>query len=44
MSSNINILKNMIDIRDSLKECAFLGINGVNDIIDEICLNWIESI
>ncbi len=41
MSSNINInvLKDMIDIRDGMKECASLGVNDVNDIIDEICLN-----
>ncbi len=39
MSSNINILKGMIDIRDGMKECASLSMNDVNDIIDEICLN-----
>ncbi len=39
MSSNINILKDMIDIRDGMKECASLGVNDVNDIIDKICLN-----
>ncbi len=39
MSSNINVLKDMIDIRDGMKECASLVVNDVNDIIDEICLN-----
>ncbi len=39
MSSNINVLKDMIDIRDGMKGCASLGVNDVNDIIDEICLN-----
>ncbi len=39
MSSNINVLKDMISIRDCMKECASLGVNDVNDIIDEICLN-----
>ncbi len=34
----------MIDIRDGMKDCASLGINYVNDIIDEICLNLIECI
>ncbi len=38
-SSNINVLKDMIYIRDGMKECASLGVNDVNDIIDEICLN-----
>ncbi len=39
ISSNINVLKHMIDIRDDMKECASLDMNAVNDIIDEICLN-----
>ncbi len=39
MSSNINVLKYMIDIRDGMKEYAFLDANDVSDIIDEICLN-----
>ncbi len=39
MSSNINVLKDTIDIRDGMKECASLDVNDVNDIIDEICLN-----
>ncbi len=39
MSSDINVLKDMIDIRYGMKECASLGVNDVNDIIDEICLN-----
>ncbi len=30
MSSNINVLKDMIDIRDGMKECAFLDANDVN--------------
>ncbi len=29
----------MIDTRDGIKKCASLGMNDVNDIIDEICLN-----
>ncbi len=44
MISNINVLKNMNDIRDGMKECAPLGVNDVDDIIDKICLNWIECI
>ncbi len=39
MSSNINILKGMIDIRDGMKVCASLGVNDGNDIVDEICIN-----
>ncbi len=29
----------MIDIKDGMKKCACLGMNDVNDIIDEMCLN-----
>ncbi len=29
----------MIDIRDGMRKCTSLGVNDVNDIIDEICLN-----
>ncbi len=39
LSSNINGPKEMIDIRDGMKEFASLGMNNVNDIIDKICLN-----
>ncbi len=38
MSSNSNVLKDMIGIREGMKECAYLGVNDVNDIIDEIFL------
>ncbi len=34
----------MFDIRDGMKECASLGVNDVNDIIDEICINYNECI
>ncbi len=34
----------MIDIRDGTQECASLNMNDVNDIINKICLNWIECI
>ncbi len=44
ISSNINVLKDMIIIRDGMKKCASLGVNDFNDIIDEICLNWTECI
>ncbi len=39
MSSNVTVLKDMIHIRDGMKECVSLGVNDINDIIDEICLN-----
>ncbi len=39
MSRNINVLNDMIDIKDGMTECASLSVNDVNDIIDEICLN-----
>ncbi len=31
----------MINIRDGMKGCASQGMNNVNDIIDEICINLI---
>ncbi len=39
ISDNINVLKDMIDIRDDMKKCASLCMNDVNNVIDEICLN-----
>ena len=39
MMSNINVLKEMIDIRDGLKECECLNLEEIQCIIDEICLN-----
>ncbi len=41
--SNINVQKNMIDVRES-HERVQVGMNDVNDIIDEICLNSIKCI
>ncbi len=29
----------MIDIRDDMTDCASLSMDGVNDIIDKLCLN-----
>ncbi len=40
MSNNINVLKDIIYIRDNIKEYASLGMNDANDIIDEMCLNY----
>ncbi len=36
MGSDINVLKDMIDIRDGMKECASLGVNDINDIIYKV--------
>ena len=38
MNSNINVLREIVDIRDGMKECVYLGAHNVQDIIDEICL------
>ncbi len=32
----------MIDISGGMKECASLGMDDVNDIIDETCFNWLN--
>jgi hypothetical protein len=39
MSQDIEVLREMIDIRDGFKECDVLTIDEVKDIIDDICLN-----
>ncbi len=44
MSNNINVLKDMIGIRDGMKEYAYLCLNDINDIINKISLNWIETV
>ncbi len=44
MGSNINVMKDIIDIRDDMEECASVGMNDVNNIINKQCLNWIECI
>ncbi len=33
MNSNIIVLEDMNDVRDNMKECTFLGMNDVNDIM-----------
>ncbi len=32
-------LNDMVDMRDGLKKCAYLGMNDANDIINEVCIN-----
>ncbi len=39
MIQNVNVLKDMIDVRDCVKECAILNMDDVMYIIDDICLN-----
>ncbi len=39
MIQSINVLKNMIDITDCVKECAILNMDDVMYIINDICLN-----
>ena len=38
-SSNVNVLKDMIEVRDGRKTCESLSINDVCDIIDHICID-----
>ncbi len=39
MIQSVNVLKDMIDVRDCVKECAILNIDDVMYIINYICLN-----
>ncbi len=36
----ITVLKDMIDVRDGFKTCAYYTNNDVEDVINHICLNW----
>ncbi len=39
LRSNVSILRDIIDIRDGVKECDSLCIDEVLFIIDDICIN-----
>ncbi len=39
MIQSVNVLKEMIDVRDCVKECAILNMDDVMYIINDICLN-----
>ncbi len=39
MIQSVNVLKDMIDVRDCVKECAILNMDDVIYIINDICLN-----
>ncbi len=39
MIQSVNVLKDMIDVRDCVKECAILNMYDVMYIINDICLN-----
>ncbi len=39
LRSNVSVLRDMIDIRDGVKECDSLCIDDVLFIIDDICIN-----
>ncbi len=41
MIQSVNVLKDMIDVRDCVKESAILNMNDVMYIINDICLNKI---
>jgi hypothetical protein len=40
LRSNVNVLWEMIEIRDGVKACESLSMNDVLFIIDDICINW----
>ncbi len=39
MIQSVNVLKDMIDVRDCVKECAILNMDDVMYVINDICLN-----
>ncbi len=39
MKDCVNVLKEMIDIRDGFKQCYILSSNNINFIIEDICIN-----
>ncbi len=39
MIQSVNVLKDMIDVRDCVKECFILNMDDVMYIINDICLN-----
>ncbi len=39
LRSNVSVLRDMIDIREGVKECDSLCIDDVLFIIDDICIN-----
>ncbi len=36
----ITVLRDMIDVRDGFKTCAYYTNNDIEDVINDICLNW----
>ncbi len=36
----ITVLRDMIDVRDGFKICAYYINNDIEDVINDICLNW----
>ncbi len=39
LQSNLTVLKNMIEVRDGGTVCESLGMDAVQFIIDDICIN-----
>ncbi len=39
MIQSVNVLKDMVDVRDCVKECAILNMDEAIYIINDICLN-----
>ncbi len=40
MKDCVNVLKEMIDIRDAFKKCYILSSDDIDFIIEDICINW----
>ncbi len=36
----ITVLRDMIGVRDDFKTCAYYTNNDIEDVINDICLNW----
>ncbi len=44
MKDCVNVLKEMIDIRDGFKQCYILSIDDIDFIVDDICINCILNL
>ncbi len=40
MKDCVNVLKEMIDIRDGFKQCYILSSDDIDFNIEDICINW----
>ncbi len=44
MKDCVNVLKEMINIRDGFKQCYILSSDDIDFIIEDICINWFLNV